>query len=489
MRNSLNGTRQENPGEPFRYGILFGILTTLLGLASYGYLGIFSRYAGDDYCLSAFYFQKGNLFTWMVDRYVNHSSRYTNILFIGLVDKLLGWYNVAILPPLMIALFVWGLYLFLNEIVKLFSLGWNRLVLLFLSALVVYFSIVQAPALYETLYWRAGMTSHFAPLVFLPFLGAFLVYQIRIAKLRPPSVWILVADFVVAFMLGGLSEPPVALVITILCLAIVAGWWLGDPQSRRSNFVILFSALAGSFLALIVLALSPANSIRLETAPPSLLELIIRTFQYPSFFIADAFQSFPLPTVISILLPSLLFLGLNSYAVHADSKPTGRRIMSLMVLVLLLAYLFIAASFAPSVYGQSYPIPRARFAARVILSCALMMEGGLIGILINHLTRGYFQQKGWRYFVLVALLLLSLYPIRTALRNSVDFSVYQSRASAWDLRDAEIRKLKADGVQDIVVPFLSKEVIQDLGDHAGFRLNRCAASIYGVQSILAKTRH
>lgn len=466
-----------------------GILTTLLALASYAYLGIFSRYAGDDYCLSAFYFQKGDLVTWMVDRYVNNSSRYTNILFIGLVDKLFGWYNVAILPPLMIALFVWGLYLFLNEIAKLLALGRNRLVIFFLSALLVYFSIAQAPALYETLYWRAGMTSHFAPLVFLTFLGAFVVRQIRDAKLRNPSLWILMLDFLAAFIIGGFSEPPVALVITILVLAIVAIWWFGDPRLRRSNFSILFATLAGSFLALIVLALSPANSIRLETAPPSLFELIFRTFQYPSFFIVDTIQSFPLPTLVSLLLPSLLFLGLNSFGVSTDSKLTDRRIMFLMVIVLLLAYLFIAASFAPSVYGQSYPIPRARFAARVIMSCALMVEGGLIGLLINRLTRGYLQQTGWRYFVLVALLSLSLYPLRTAWRNSADFSVYQRRAAAWDVRDAEIRKLKTDGVQDVVVPFLSKEVIQDLGDHAGFRLNRCAASIYGVQSILAKTRH
>lgn len=487
MSNFLNSARQKYPGQPLAYAVLLGILTTLLALASYAYLGIFSRYAGDDYCLSAFYFQKGNLLTWMVDRYLNNSSRYTNILFIGLVDKLFGWYNVAILPPLMIALFVWGLYLFLNQIVKLFSLGWNRFVIVFLSALVVYFSIAQAPALYETLYWRAGMTSHFAPLVFLTFLGAFVVYQIGVATLRPPSLWILIFDFLAAFIIGGFSEPPVALVITILVLAIAAIWWFGDPRSRGSSFRILFATLAGSFFALIVLALSPANSIRLESAPPGLFQLIFETFQYPLFFIVDTFRSLPLPTLVSIAFPFILFLGLSSS--QGIPRVTAKQMILLMIVVLLLAYLFIAASFAPSVYGQSYPIPRARFAARVILTCALLMEGALIGIWIANLRSEFFQQTGWRFMVAFVLMLLAFYPSRTALRNSADFSVYQHRASAWDLRDAEIRKLKMDGVQDIVIPFLSKEVIQDLGDHAGFRLNRCAASIYGVQSILAKTRH
>jgi hypothetical protein len=294
----------------------------------------------------------------------------------------------------------------------------------------------------------------------------------------------LIVDFLAAFIIGGFSEPPVALVITILVLAIATVWWFGDPHFRRSNFSILFTALAGSFIALIVLALAPANSIRLETAPPGFLELIFRTLQYPSFFIGDTFQSFPLPTFVSVVLPAALFVGCNS-----PSKITYKQIVLVMIVVLFLAYLFIAASFAPSVYGQSYPIPRARFAARVIWTCALLIEGALIGIWVASFRRGLFQQASWQFVLALVLMLLALYPLRTAFRNSEEFPIYQTRASAWDLRDAEIRKLKADGVQDIVIPFLSKEIIQDLGDHAEFRLNRCAASIYGVQSILAKSRH
>jgi hypothetical protein len=45
--------------------------------------------------------------------------------------------------------------------------------------------------------------------------------------------------------------------------------------------------------------------------------------------------------------------------------------------------------------------------------------------------------------------------------------------------------MKAEGDQDLVVRFLRKEKTQDLGDHADFRLNRCAATLYGVNSIVA----
>ena len=60
-----------------------GIFTTLTALALYAYLGIFSRYSSDDYCLSAF-FLTDDFLGAMIRRYFVSSSRYTNILFIGL---------------------------------------------------------------------------------------------------------------------------------------------------------------------------------------------------------------------------------------------------------------------------------------------------------------------------------------------------------------------------------------------------------------------
>jgi hypothetical protein len=142
-------------------------LAMSVGLGMFAYLGIFSRYSSDDYCLSAF-FLSGDFIDIMTRRYLVSSSRYTNILFIGLVDNLFGWYNVAILPALMLFLFVLGLYLLLKEIGQILVLGWSHWLVFLMAVSIAYFSVQQMPALYETLYWRAGMTSHFAPLVFIP---------------------------------------------------------------------------------------------------------------------------------------------------------------------------------------------------------------------------------------------------------------------------------------------------------------------------------
>src|SRR6266487_958624 len=461
-----------------------GAFATFIALAIYAYLGTFSRYGSDDYCLSAFFLQK-NLINAMIQRYVSATSRYTNIIFIGIADKLFGWHNVAILPALMLALFVLGIYLLLKEIGEMLQLGWSRWLVLFLALSVVYFSVTQAPNLYETLYWRAGMTSHFVPLVFIPFFGMFLLKQIRNAKQHSPSLWIQVACFIIPFLIGGLSEPPTALMITILFLATCAAWWWSDTRYRRSILIILLWSLMGALIALIIMALAPANSIRLQTAPPGLFELISRIIYYPLYFIVDTLRVFPLPTLISIVMPAILFYVKYAYPSQRLSKAARNRLGIFVVLVLMLAYLFIAASFAPSAYGQSYPVPRARFAGRVLMTVALMTEGAFLGTLITQVGIKFFQSTYLRDFAIFALMILALYPLRTAWRTLGEIPVYQQRAAAWDSREAEIYALKAEGAEDLIIRFLRNEKTQDLGDHANFRLNRCAAALYGVNSIIA----
>jgi Family of unknown function (DUF6056) len=485
MNELLYGLKRRFSEEPSLFlALCLGILTTSIALSVYAYLGTFSRYGSDDYCLTTFFLQD-DVWGRFIRRYFVTSGRYTNILFIGLVDKLFGWYNVAILPPLMLILFVLGLYLLLKEIVEMVVLGWNHWMTFFMAASITYFSISQAPDLYETLYWRAGMTSHFAPLVFFLFLGAFLLKQIRKTDERSPSLWIQAAFFISCFLVGGLSEPPTAMVITILFLAICTVWWRGKGRFRRASLVLLLWALLGAFLALIVMALAPANSLRLQTAPPGLLELVSGILIHPLEFIVDTLRTLPIPTLISVLMTVVFFYVKYSYSSQNFSKETRNRLILLMIAVLFLMYLLISANFAPSVYGQSYPIPRARFAGRMLMTSALMINGALLGVLAANTGTTFFRSIYFRRFAMLALILLVLYPLRGAWRTATEIPTYQQRAAAWDLRDSEIRALQAQGIQDLVVRFLPDEKLQDLGDRTGFRLNRCASIIYGVNSILA----
>jgi hypothetical protein len=61
---------------------------------------------------------------------------------------------------------------------------------------------------------------------------------------------------------------------------------------------------------------------------------------------------------------------------------------------------------------------------------------------------------------------------------------YQSRAQAWDLRQALILKEKVAGIQNVNAPaFDSVYGITELHYEANNWVNECAASYYGVQTI------
>jgi hypothetical protein len=119
------------------------------------------------------------------------------------------------------------------------------------------------------------------------------------------------------------------------------------------------------------------------------------------------------------------------------------------------------------------------------MTAALMVEGALLGLWMTRIRTTFAGPAHLRFVATLLLALLSLYPLRAAWRMLAEVPTYQQRAAAWDLRDAEIRALKVQGEKDLIVRFLSEEQVQDLGDQANFRLNRCAAVIYGVDSIVA----
>jgi hypothetical protein len=123
------------------------------------------------------------------------------------------------------------------------------------------------------------------------------------------------------------------------------------------------------------------------------------------------------------------------------------------------------------------------------MTAALMIEGALLGTLVSQVKIDLLQSTIFQGFTVLMLFILMFYPLRTAGRLAGEIPVYRERAVAWDAREAEIKAMKADGQTDLVVRFLSKERLQDLGDHEGFRLNRCAAALYGVNTIVAVPMH
>ncbi len=460
-----------------------GTVVSAVSLGMFAYLGTFTRFMADDYCESTLV-ANGSAISSLIQRYMTVSDRYSNLLFVAL-SELVFPRNVRTVPVVMIVLWTAGLIWLVHEARKLAGLKWQFAADAFLGCLLAFFPILEAPNRFQTIYWRSGMATHFAPLVYLVAFAALLLLLIRRAEGRKPAIWLGILCLVIAFFGGGFSEPPDAILVVAALLAWIAVWaWERGPR-RAGALRLLGWTLAGGLLALAVMMLSPANSFRLGTPPPGPGLFIYRTATYPLQFIRDSLDTLPLPTLVSIVIPAVILYTVFACAPQL-SQPQQRRIALIMALTLALMYGMIAASFAPSVYGQGYPVERARFGACLMMVATAMVEGACLGVLVAQWRA--LHARAWLVTLAsVALVVMALYPLRaTGSVLAEDLPFAQRWAAAWSTRQTQIIRQRARGVQDVVVRQLPGfQGVKELDARPKFWVNRCAATFYGVQSISA----
>jgi hypothetical protein len=334
------------------------------------------------------------------------------------------------------------------------------------------------------------MATHFVPLVFLNFLIAFLLSNIRSAynvgeQRKPVSVSL--AFFFVSFIIGGFSEPPVTVMIVSSGLALFYIWYFVKQESRRPAFNLLIWIFAGALSALMVMAVSPAIA-NLRGGTPSFSMWVFRTTQYTYLFLVDTFKTLPIPTVLSFGIPALFFYTLyfGNESRHEVNSQSQRKNLYIMLLAPLVLALLIAAGFSPSAYGQSFPVDRARFFAHYLMSATLMLEGAFFGVWLSKIKSPVFRSMysfGASIFILI---ILAAYPFRAGLQVLENEPRYRTRALLWDKRDAIIRNQKAQGETDLVViQFDGVDGTKELDVSAAHWANGCAAQYYGIHSIRA----
>ncbi len=459
-----------------------GAIITLVSVGIFVYLGTFTRYLADDYC-DTVVATTGSLLDSLIRRYMTVSDRYSNLLFDALSERVFPR-NVQILPVVMIILWTAALIWLVREIAKLAGLQWPLAVNVFLGALLAFFPILEAPNRFQTLYWRSAMATHFAPLVVLTAFAAFLLLMIRRKAGQRPAIWLGIVCLVVAFFSGGFSEPPDAMLVTasIVAMAAILLWEKGPRRTTALH--LLGWTLAGGLLALAVLKFSPAMSFRLEK-PPGMVEVAYRTALYSVQFLRNGIHTVPLPTAVSVLIPAILFYCLFGCA-PALSTRQQRYVWLIVAATPFLMYLMIAASFAPSAYGQAYPVERARFAGCVMMTSAGLLEGACLGTLLAQWRP--LHARAWLVNVAaLALIVASIYPLRAAAASAGEHLAFARKwTTAWDARQAYIFSEKSKGVQEIVVGQLPGfEQVKELDTNPRFWVNRCAATFYGVRSISA----
>jgi hypothetical protein len=459
---------------------IFFALTSAAALGLYAYLASLMRPIGDDYCISARLIGYDPLFASLY-KYWYTSNRFSN-QFVAWFTDLFGPRGVAVFSVLCLLLWVVGLTWLLAEAARALRLAWNFWTGLLLAELIVLLSYYTSANLFQSVLWRPGVMTYLLPLVAYSFIFAGILRGSRVANGGRASFVTITVLFFLAFFTGGLSETAGALHISILGLALVVNFIWNKGATRRASLALLTAALTGALLAMIGMLITPANAIRLNgEEAPTIPVVLQRAFTFAVQFLREAARLLKIPAVFALGAGALI--GYTYIAETRFLRETGfLKVGIALLLVPILTYLLIVASFAPSAYGQSYPLERVRFPAHALLAISLLLEGALIGVLATRIP----LPKWTTSLALLALFIAALYPLWVTRNNLTLVHDYKVRAEQWDVRDAKIRDLAASGEKEIVVwqlPGIAN--VKDLDTRKGHWVNYCAAIYYGVETIAA----
>ena len=462
----------------------FFLTTSSAALGFYVYLATFARPLGDDYCFSAWNAAVGPLVSGLY-KYQTTSNRYSN-QFIVYFSDLAGPRGVGLLASFVLIVWVVALTHLLAQLARAFKLRWDAWTALLIAELVVLTSLYSSANLFQSAFWRPGLMTYLLPLPLFTFIFAEILRSTQnasgSAESNPrPSFWTITILFFGAFFIGGLSETAGALHITILGLALVGTFFWNKSPSRRTALGLITAALAGALLAMVGMFLAPANAFRIEEgSAPGLMELIQRIFTFSFQFLFEAVRLLRQPAAFAFGVATIISYAYVRF--HDAETPSTQKLLIALVVVPVIAYLLVMASFAPSAYGQSFPAERVRFPAHVLVIVMFLLEGACLGMIAARISLPRWSMA----LAIIAMFVAALYPLWITRNNLPLLAQYQNRTAKWDTRDAHIRELAASGETDIVVQELRGiEGVKDLDPSPKHWVNFCAALYYGVDTISA----
>ncbi len=455
--------------------------------------GRYTRFHADDFCLAGEVAQRGLLAAqgyW----YTAWSGRYAATLIASLLT-LMGPGFAPILPLPAIGLMLGGLAWTFRQTGQ--QLGWPRptlpAVLLALAA--VFAVLASIPNRYQSLYWLTGLTTYTLPLALLSLGAGWILHQAR--QNQRPSPWLLAANGLLAFAVGGFSETYTAAQAALFTLAF-AGVLLSRRSKSQGLLPVLAAWLAGSLAALTVIALAPGNAARQALLPetPGLLRIATFSLRNAAHIAGKFVLWTPLAAGSALLVP--LALG---WSLPGRTPETGQARMTLRALwswpcVKALAvappvgFALLAAACAPTVYAMNaYPDDRAIVVPQFFLALTVLVWGFLLG---RALRRAVSLPGRTRSALLLAAALLALVvtgastaqTVRAVTSQAPEATTYAAR---WDARDALLRADRAQGVTDLeVVSLESRFALADLSADPNDWVNRCVAKYYDFQSVTGR---
>ncbi len=464
-----------------------GVSATGLALILYCILGTFSRYYADDFCMSGYVTRFG---FWQAQwfQFATWSNRFTGMFMLSVSDLfgksfIRSWTSLALL--LWVVGLVWAIFK-IKTLLHIQMPGW---VAFLIAGWIILFSILLAPQLYQSLFWRIGLITYTFPLVLLSFLVGVLVQGVlRLREKKRAWGW-LVAAGMLAFLGGGLSETYLAFQISLLGLALLLLLVLNNREWRKLGIKPVGSALIGSLLSLVIVLAAPGNAVRQAAMPahPAFMEFVKMVATNTFLFIYISMKNNAFQMLLAFFAP-LMFVYFSGLRGSPTIRPSSIVLVVLLSPVIVL--ISVAAVMAPAAYAQSsYPDGRVLMEAAFILVLFLAVEGSLLGFLLNQLhdLAGETVPLKLRFLSAVFVLVMLGYPLYDAYKSYRAIPEYQAYAAAWDARDAQIKAASlADITQVQATSLEAPGQLAEISTDPHFWVNNCVAYFYALTEITAR---
>ena len=466
-------------------GLTLAFATPLLAFAL---TGVNMRYSGDDYCYAGLFRQEGFIQT-ILNTYTGpspfHGNRVSLTISSGIAD-LIGPAASAVLPALALLLWLVGLVLLFRAIAYAGGVRLKMLEPILVGEALMLTTLLIAPKLVQSLYWRSGMFPYLMPLVIYPYIAAIMVRQ---AKANRASNLSLIGIFVLSLFAGAYSETAASVQMTLLAVVAIAAAVVARTAKRSKVSVnaIILASLAGTLVAFAVLAFSPSNESRFASLDRAdgLLELLRLSIYHGYLYTRSVFPQ--------QLAPAMALFAVSTWLTAHIARRAGfqfvgswREALIGIAIVGAASSAVILACMLPSAYAQSsYPVGRALILAAFAVALAVAAVGAILGSFLDAQPLKY--QKTALRVAGMAAVIAGAYALAGTISTLDDLDRYQRWARFWDARHAQILEARRAGTGSIEVVLMDHIIpdVAELQPDPDYFYNNCAEWYYDLESLAA----
>lgn len=458
------------------------VAVLLLPLLAHAYVGLFSRYAADDYCLAVADLSNG-LLAAIWDWYTSWTGSWSAIAAMLLARRipptLVGYWSAFALSS-WLALLAWIIWQ-----LRAGGRRWRRwLTSMVLAELIIVLTLDGPPLMAEqVLYWLNAGLRYLAPQLVLAACVGVGLYALGARSAGIPWFSVSLVGGL-AFLATGFAETHLAAQVAASSVAF-ATTFLVSPSRRRQVTPWILAALCGSVLGAAVVVLAPGTVVRQSHfgTPPGPLRLSLTTLEYAAAFVTELLARAPWNVALATVVPATLACCVDrvTIATIIQRHREAAELRGYLFAIPLGMFILISAALAPAAWALSvYPPVRAILTPQCVLFAGLVAWGYLLGRWIR-LRFDVGASGRLSVCAPLALGLACLYPIvtgRSVLGRRTEAIAY---ARTWDALHRDATEAAANGVPAIARPTPENLGGMDMiGAEPSFWVNGCVSGYYGV---------